>query len=368
MSMPAPIGAVRPNGYRYLRAPMLVYWELTRACPLACRHCRALAIPDRSPTELSTQEGLRLLDRITEFGTPYPHLIFTGGDPLRRPDLVELVRAATARGIGSSLAPSARPDLTPDRIHELKVAGTQVISLSLDGSTDLRHDEFRGVPGTYVETLRAARDVRAAGIPLQINTLVTRDTVGDLPAIYALLRGFDIMRWSLFFLIGVGRGADLREVTAPQAERLIGWLLDLGREAPFAIKTTEALHHHRIAIRRLERAGSDAATISRMPLARSFGIRDGNGILFVAHDGAVYPSGFLPLSAGNVRDTPIADLYRHGRLFVQLRDVSGLKGKCGRCQYNEICGGSRARAYASTGDPLESDPLCAFVPPATIPA
>jgi len=365
MITPAPLGAVRPNGYRYERAPMLVYWELTRACPLACRHCRALANPDRSPTELSTQEGLGLLDRITEFGTPYPHLILTGGDPLRRPDLVELVRAATARGIGSSLAPSASPDLTPDRIRELKDAGTQVISLSLDGSTVERHDGFRGVPGTYGETLRAARDIRAAGIPLQINTLVTADTIGDLPAIYALLRGFDIMRWSLFFLIGVGRGADLREVTPAQAERLIGWLLDLGREAPFVIKTTEALQHHRIAIRRLERAGSTVAEIARLPLARSFGIRDGNGIVFVAHDGAVYPSGFLPLSAGNVRSAPIADLYRHHELFVRLRDVRGLKGKCGRCPYNEICGGSRARAYASTGDPLESDPLCPYEPPAT---
>jgi len=194
---------------------------------------------------------------------------------------------------------------------------------------------------------------------------VTRDTADDLPAIYALLRGFDIMCWSLFFLIGVGRGADLREVTPTRAERLIGWLLDLGSEAPFAIKTTEALQHHRIAIRRLERAGSEAAAIARLPLARSFGIRDGNGIMFVAHDGAIYPSGFLPLSAGNVRSAPIADVYRHHELFVRLRDVRELKGKCGRCPYNEICGGSRARAYASTGDPLESDPLCAYVPPAT---
>lgn len=368
MSAPAPLGAVRPTGYRYERAPMLVYWELTRACPLACRHCRAEAIPFRSPDELSTVEGLELLDRITEFGAPYPHLILTGGDPLRRPDLVELVRAARARGIGSSLAPSASQDLTPDLIRGLKDAGTQVISLSLDGSTEGRHDRFRGVPGTYAETLRAARDVRAAGIPLQVNTLVTSDTVGDLPAIYALLRGFDIMRWSLFFLIGVGRGADLREVTPARAERLIGWLLDLGGEAPFAIKTTEALHHHRIALRRLERAGSDSAAIARMPLARSFGIRDGNGIMFVAHDGAVYPSGFLPLPAGNVRRAPIAELYRHHELFVRLRDVGRLKGKCGRCPYREICGGSRARAWASTGDPLESDPLCAYVPPATRPA
>ena len=367
MIAPAAIGAVRPSGYRFERAPMIVYWEITRACPLACRHCRAEAIQSRSPEELTTEEGIAFIERLKDFGAPWPHLILTGGDPLRRPDLLELVRAARERGIGSSLAPSASVDLTAGILRELKAAGTQAISLSLDGSTAELHDAFRGVPGTYAETLRAARDVRAAGIPLQINTLVTSETADDLPAIHALLPALDIMRWSLFFLIGTGRGAALQEVTPGRAERIIRWALDLGASAPFAIKTTEALHHHRVAIERLERAGHDRAAIARLPLARSFGVRDGNGIVFVAHDGAVYPSGFLPLSAGNVRDTPLATLYREHELFVRLRDPRELKGKCGRCAYNEVCGGSRARAFAATGDPLESDPLCPYVPPTQTP-
>lgn len=362
MNVPEPLGAVLPAGYRYDRAPMLVYWELTRACPLACRHCRAEAMPQRSPEELTTAEGIEFLDRLVDFGRPYPHLILTGGDPLRRPDLLGLVDAATARGVGCSLAPSASGDLTPSLLRALREAGIQALSLSLDGSTANAHDAFRGVPGTFAETLRAARDVRAAGIPLQINTLATAATLDDLPAIYAALPALDIMRWSVFFLVGVGRGQNLRGLTPAQAERLIGWLLDRSGEAPFKIKTTEALHHHRIAVRRLERAGFGAAEIARMPVARSFGIRDGNGIAFVAHDGSVYPSGFLPLAAGNVRDSSLARIYRTHDLFVSLRDTGKLKGKCGRCAFNEICGGSRARAYAATGDPLESDPLCPYVP------
>ena len=358
----ATVGTVRPNGYRFDRAPMLVYWELTRACPLACRHCRAEAIRLRSADELSTIEGVALLDRILDFGAPYPHIVFTGGDPIQRPDLIELVRAATARRIGSSLAPSATDDLSPALLVELGTAGIQALSLSLDGSTPERHDGFRGVPGTFATTLRAARDVRAAGLSLQINTLVTNETLADLPAIHALLPSLDIMRWSLFFLIGVGRGASLREITPAQSERLFRWLIERQRESAFAIKTTEAMHFRRVALRQLERAGLDAAAIARTPLGRGFGVRDGNGIMFVAHDGTVFPSGFLPLPTGNVRRSSIVELYRSHDLFTRLRDVQQLKGKCGRCTYRLICGGSRARAYAHTGDPLASDPLCPYVP------
>lgn len=342
---------------------MLIYWELTRACPLACRHCRAEAIQQRSPLELDTAEALALLDAIVAFGPPLPHVIFTGGDPLRRPDLLELVRGATARGIGSSLAPSASRDLTVALLRELRAAGTQAISLSLDGSTAQRHDGLRGIPGTFDETLRAAAAAGEAGLPLQINTLVTADTAPDLPDVYALVSRLGILRWSLFFLIPTGRGAALRGVSPGESERIIRWLLALEATAPFALKTTEALHRNRVTAERAARAGQDAATLAHTPGGRAFGVRDGNGIAFVAHDGAVYPSGFLPLAAGNVRLTPIAEIYRSSELFVALRDPARLRGKCGACPYNEICGGSRARAFAATGDPLGSDPLCPYVPP-----
>ncbi|MEK7861509.1 MAG: radical SAM protein, partial [Chloroflexota bacterium] len=250
MREPLPLGSVRPTRYVFDRAPMLVYWEMTRACWLACRHCRAEAVLTRSDRELTAHEGERLLAQITAFGRPFPHLVLTGGDPLRRPDLVHLVREAKARGIGTSVSPSATIDLIPAAIDELRHAGVQSMSLSLDGSTAERHDAFRGVPGTFTTTVRAARWIREAGIRLQINTLVTSETVDDLPAIHELLRGLDIMRWSLFFLIGVGRGAALREVSPARSERLFRWLLDLEATSPFPIKTTEAMHYRRVAATR----------------------------------------------------------------------------------------------------------------------
>ena len=343
---------------------MLVYWETTLSCGLACRHCRAEAIPDRAPDELSTEEGFRLLDAITGFGQPYPHVVFTGGDPLRRADLETLVEAATARGIGASLAPAATPELTPERLRNLKAAGIQTMSLSLDGSTAERHDAFRGVPGTFEATLRAAELTHEIGLPLQVNTLVTDETLADLPAIYDLMTRIGIIRWSLFFLISIGRGTHLREIDPGQAERLNHWLYGLSKDSPFAIKTTEATHYRRIAIRRMQAEGMDAAAIASTSVGRGFGVRDGNGILFVANNGFVFPSGFLPLPTGNVRTDDIVTLYREHPVFTGLRDSTQFKGRCGQCEYVQVCGGSRARAFAWTGDPLESDPLCPFVPPA----
>ncbi|HET9435494.1 MAG TPA: TIGR04053 family radical SAM/SPASM domain-containing protein [Candidatus Limnocylindrales bacterium] len=358
------VGSVRPDGYVFGRAPMLVYWETTMSCGLACRHCRAEAMPDRAPDELTTDEGFRLLDAITGFGQPYPHIVFTGGDPLRRPDLEVLVQAATDRGIGASLAPAATAELTPERLRSLKAAGIQTMSLSLDGSTAERHDAFRGVPGTFEATLRAAEWTHEIGLPLQVNTLVTDETLDDLPAIYDLMTRIGIIRWSLFFLISIGRGSALREIEPGQAERLNHWLYGLSKGAPFAIKTTEATHYRRVAVRRMEAEGLDAAAIAETSVGRGFGVRDGNGILFVANNGFVFPSGFLPLPVGNVRTDDIVTLYREHPVFTGLRDPRNFKGRCGRCAYATICGGSRARAFAWTGDAFESDPLCPFVPPA----
>lgn len=358
------VGAVRPDGYLYRRAPMLVYWETTLACDLACVHCRATAMPHPAPDQLTTGEGMALLDAITGFGNPYPHVVFTGGDPLRRSDLEELVTAASSRGIGASLAPAATASLTRERLAALQEAGVQTIALSVDGSDAARHDGFRGVPGTFECTVRAAAMARELGLPLQVNTLVTDRTLADLPAIFELMHELGVMRWSLFFLISVGRGAGLREIDPVSAERLHQWLYEISATAPFAIKTTEATHFRRIALRHMVAAGMSDEEIAKTPVGRGFGIRDGNGILFVSHRGDVYPSGFLPLAAGNVREDDIVALYREHPLFVSLRDVRSFKGRCGRCEYAEICGGSRARAYARTGDVLESDPLCPYVPPA----
>lgn len=341
----------------------MLYWEMTRACDLACRHCRAEAIPWRDPDELTTDEASVLLRQILEFGEPLPHLVCTGGDPLKRPDLQVIVAEATGLGIGVSLAPSATPHLTREAIVGLKSAGVRSFSLSLDGSAATRHDRFRGVAGCYDLTLRAAKAVREEGLPLQLNTLVTDETLDDLPALYDLACALEIVRWSLFFLVPVGRGRALREVMPAQAEEVMRWLYERSREAPFAIATTEAPHFRRVALTRMQAEGLTTQVIRRSAIGRGFGVRDGNGVMFISHRGEVYPSGFLPLAVGNVRTASLVDLYRHAPVFTELRDHERLRGKCGRCPFSAICGGSRARAYAHTGDYLASDPLCAYEPP-----
>ena len=360
---PTGIGSVKPEGWVYSRAPMIVYWELTTACGLACRHCRATAMPDAAPGQLSTRGvpvGARRHRHVRSAAAA--HRVH-GGDPLRRPDLDLLIRAAGDRGIGVSLAPAVTPDLTFERLAEVQRAGIQAISLSLDGSDPVRHDGLRGVPGTFDLTMTALDWAAELGLPVQVNTLVTDVTAADLPAMYELLSTKKLLRWSLFFLISVGRGSTLSEMAPVDAERLMRWLYDLAKEAPFQVKTTEAMHYRRVAVRRMRHEGLTEEQIEASSVGRGFGIRDGNGIVFIAQDGVVNPSGFLPLPLGNVRERSLVDIYRNHPDLLAMRDVHALKGRCGRCSFAQWCGGSRARAYAWTGDALESDPLCPYEPP-----
>ena len=367
MAHPAGIGAVKPDGWAYQRSPMIVYWELTNACGLACRHCRATAMPDAAPGELTTAQAIALLDDITGFGDAalgeaLPHVVMTGGDPLRRPDLAELIAEAQARGIGVSLAPAVTPLLTREKILWMKEIGIQAISLSLDGSDAAFHDGVRMVPGTFDATLEALDIAAEAGLPVQVNTLVTAATAADLPAIHDLLSAHTLQQWSLFFLISIGRGTELTELSPGEAERVLIWAQQVGRGSAFRVKTTEAMHYRRLGAAALLRAGKSKEDVEAHPMARAFGIRDGNGIVFVSNTGDVTPSGFLPLAVGNVKDSSLVSLYRNDPMLRSLRDPDQFKGRCGTCEYHDWCGGSRARAYAWTGDPLESDPLCPYVP------
>ncbi len=350
------------DGLLFAKAPRLVYWELTRACDLACKHCRAEAIARRDPRELSTQEAKALLAELRAFGDPPPQLVMTGGDPLKRPDFFDLVKHGRGVGLPVSVAPSGTPLLTQEAIAAMAASGVESMSLSIDGATAEAHDRFRGIVGCFDATVRAANAMREARIPLQVNTLVTAETASDLPGVFRLILDLGIMRWSLFYLIGTGRGRDLREIRPSQAEVLHHWVYDLSRTAPFAIKATEAPHFRRVAYLRMRAEGLDEDAIRRTPVGRGFGIRDGNGIMFISHIGEVYPSGFLPVAAGSVREDSPVSLYRHAELFTAIRDVDRYAGKCGRCEFREICGGSRARAFAATGDVLGSDPLCPYAP------
>ncbi len=357
--------ATRPSStsaLNFARNPMLVYWEMTQACGLACRHCRASAVLQRHPRELTTEESQALLEQIAAFGDPLPHLILTGGDPLVRPDLFELVDYARALGLRVSITPSATSNLTVDTIRQFKAHGMTSMALSLDGSTVARHAAIRGLPGCFDRTLRAMHDAVSCGLPLQINTLVAEQTVDDLTAIYELLASWPLMRWSLFFLIRVGRGQILQEIPPERSEQLMNWVWDLARVAPFQIKTTEAQFYRRVALTRMRREGTASEEIRRSSVYHGFGVRDGHGIVFISHTGEIYPAGFLPMVAGDVRRESLVEIYRRAPLFEQLHDPHALKGKCGRCEFRVICGGSRARAYAATGDPLASDPLCLYEP------
>ncbi len=370
--------------------PFVVIWENTRACDLSCVHCRAAAQPRRSQFELTTEEGYRLIDDIALLKPRV--FVITGGDPLKREDTYDFIEYAKSKGLEPSLTPSATPLLTDGAISRMKRRGLARLAISLDASRADLHDEFRRVPGSFDLTLNAIRAARKEGIPVQINTTVTRRTIDDLPQIVDLLKDLGIVMWSVFFLVPTGRGKQADLVTPEAVEQLFGFLYDTSEKVPFAIRTTEAMHYRRYMLQRMaaERHESidnlldpatgliDASTlflqhgprtiplgvqaqtgaISRAPR----GVNEGKGFVFISHIGDVFPSGFLPLKAGNVKHESLGDIYRSSDLFTSLRESSNLKGKCGLCEFRDLCGGSRARAWSMTGDVFASDPLCTYMP------
>lgn len=375
-----------PNPIRTLHTdveerPFIVIWEVTRACELVCAHCRADAQHHRDPLELTTADGFRLLDDLAAYGPPRPMVVLTGGDPFERPDLEELVEYGTSIGLHVSLSPSVTPLLTPDRLARVRAAGASAVSLSLDGAESATHDGFRGVAGVFDRTLEAASEVRDAGLRLQINTTVTADNVGELPRILDIVTGMDAGLWSVFFLVPTGRGEQLASLDATDTEEVLHWLHEVGDRV--AIKATEAPQFRRIAIQRTNsddpdrdfppgplrlRLRADTTPVDEVALARSrarrppLDVNAGRGFAFVDHRGGVYPSGFMPLPAGSVRSASFPDIYRDAELLRSLRDPDRLGGRCGRCEFRSVCGGSRSRAYAVTGDPLAEDPGCNYQP------
>lgn len=338
----------------YRRSPRVVTWEVTRSCPLACVHCRAEAELRRHPDELNTREGKGLIDQVAAFGSPPPVLVFSGGDPLQRPDLLELIRHATARGLPAAVIPAPTSDVDRETVLELKDAGARRLALSLDGATAESHDAFRGEPGSRDAALEAARHADAVGLPIQVNTTVTEETRQDLPALADQVEELGAVAWEVFFLVPLGRGAALEAPTPEAHDEIMEWLYRRQRSAPFRVVTVEGPMYRRVASQVETEEGGGSV------LAGS--TSDGNGFVFVSHTGDVCPSGFLPESAGNVREASLVDLYRNAPLFRSLRDPDGFRGKCGVCEYRKLCGGSRARAWAVTGDPLDSDPYCPYVP------
>ncbi len=329
--------------------PAVIVWEVTRACSLACRHCRASAQPRRHSSELDLPEALNLLDQIEEI---HPDLlILTGGDPMMRRDLLELIRGATRRGLRVALSPSATPRLLGMDFEILRSAGVSGISLSLDGVTRQRHDAFRGVAGTWDRTWACIQKAAAARLPVQINTTITRQNISDFDGFRALVEKINPRGWTVFLVVPTGR-ATLADLPDPEdVERMLRKLEAMSRDVHFLVRTTDAQHYRRIALQNGSR-----------PQGAALPTNAGRGFLFISHTGKIYPSGFLPLQAGNVRHDRVLDIYRHHPLFRRLRNPTALGGKCGRCQFNRLCGGSRARAFGMTGDPFAEDPLCIYQP------
>jgi len=364
------------------QAPMLVIWEVTQACDLACVHCRASAQSERHPHELSTEQGYRLLDEIRSFadataaaakpvhagGHPFgagepPLMVFTGGDPLKRPDLFELLRYSAKIDLRTNVTPSATPLLTAEAIDRFKEAGVSRMAISLDGPDAATHDEFRGIPGTFDRALSALRHARDIGLDTQFQTTVTKRNMARLPEMAEIVKEVRSKMWSLFFLIVTGRALENDDLTADEYEKVFEFMYELSKTAPFGVKTTEAMHYRRYVAQRAKAEHGITENESAKGVAwRTSGVSDGKGFVFVSHTGEVFPSGFLPVSAGNVLRDRLTDVYRNSELFRDLRDTDQRGGKCGQCEYRKICGGSRSRAYAFTGDYQAEDPRCTYQP------
>ena len=338
----------------FAERPFILFWEVTRACALACRHCRAIAQPQAHPDELTHEEAMALVDKIAELAPPM--LVLTGGDPMMRHDIFDIITRATERGLRVALSPAATNRLVNADFAALRAAGVVSMSLSLDGATQESHDRFRGVPHTFERTLQAARAAMDAGIQLQVNTTLAKSTLGELDSFIELMRELKPDVWSVFVLVPTGRATQDDLPSADELEQTWQRLQELRSELPFAIKTTEGHHYRRVLMQAAKQGGQ--------PPRHLVPTRDGKGVLFISHTGEVQPSGFLPLTAGNVRTDDLATLYRTHPIFVQLRDDDALGGKCGKCEYRKLCGGSRARAFGTCGDMMAAEPLCNYIPAA----
>lgn len=374
-------------------SPFVAIWETTRACDLACVHCRAAAQSRRSQFELTTEQGFTLINQIADLKPKV--FVITGGDPLKRDDVYDMIAYAKAAGLEPSVTPSATPLLTPEAIKKMKDNGVTRLAISLDHYIREDHDNFRRVPGSFDLTIRAIEAARDNDIPVQINSTVSKRTAADMPKLAALLSKYsNVVMWSVFFLVPTGRAKTGDMIDATEVETLFGDLYEISKSVPFNVRTTEAMHYRRYVMQRMmaEQGKTtdslidpntgliDASTIFMGNIARTKpigvqmqtgaitrapkGVNEAKGFVFISHIGDVFPSGFLPLKAGNVKKDSLVTLYRESELFRSLRDTNNLKGKCGECEFRELCGGSRSRAWSVTGDVFASDPICTYQPQA----
>lgn len=362
---PHPFGNNLSNATRsdFDHSPLIVFYEVTRACDLVCLHCRACAQPESDPNELPAAQSRLLIDQLADFPKP-PMLVLTGGDPLKRPDIYELISYAADSGIDVSITPSATPLVTREAIERLRDSGISRIAISIDGPRPSGHDKMRGVPGSFQCAMEIMDHARSCDIPVQINTTITRDNIDDIDAMAELLEERGIVLWSVFFLVPVGRASEDLRLSAAEYEIAFERLWQQTKRRSFAIKTTAAPHYRRFVLqhKKSEHTATAPRPLNHPRRPLTLGVNDGKGVMFVGHTGLVSPSGFMPIVCGLFPMDHIVRVYQQSPIFRGLRDASRLEGKCGLCEYRNVCGGSRARSYALTGNPFAEEPDCVYEP------
>lgn len=341
------------------KAPRLIAWEITSGCNLNCVHCRGSSTSRVPEGELSTEEAKHFIDEVVEFGNPI--LIITGGEPLTRSDVFEIARYGTEVGLRVVLATNATL-LTPEIAEKLKNSGVQRVSVSLDGAIAETHDSFRGVPGAFSRSLAGIEVLKAAGIPFQINTTISKHNLEEIPATFEFAKEIGAVAYHVFFLVPTGRGQDSDEVSPVEYERVLNWLYDQQKTTDIQLKATCAPHYFRIMRQRAKKEGIEITVKTHGYEAMTKGCLGGTGFCFVSSVGEVFPCGYLPVLAGNIKEQPFREVWEEAEVFKKLRAPEELKGKCGVCEYKLVCGGCRARAYAATGDYLEAEPYCVYTP------
>ncbi len=339
----------------------LIAWEVTRSCNLACRHCRAAAHMEPYPGELSREEALALVETFPQVGRPI--VIFTGGDPMMRPDVYELVRRTHDLGLVCAFSPNGTL-ITRESARRIREAGVDRCSISIDGADAASHDAFRMVPGAFDAAVRGMRHLTEAGVPFQINTTVTRSNLSSFKSIFELCQRLGAVAWHIFLLVPTGRGAEISDqvISGEEYEEALRWYSRIRKPTSLHLPATCAPHYYRI-MRQMAREEGVSVDAENFGMdAHTRGCLGGTGFCFISHTGQVQPCGYLELDCGNVRTTPFPKIWRESAYFRQFRDQSCYKGKCGVCEYHKVCGGCRARAYNMGGSHMDEEPLCTYVP------
>ncbi|WP_048602443.1 radical SAM/SPASM domain-containing protein [Rubeoparvulum massiliense] len=342
--------------------PRLIFWELTEGCNLKCKHCRATAQPQRNKDELSTEEAYEIINQIAEHY--HPILVLTGGEPLYRPDIFEIASYAKKKGLTIALASNGTL-ITPEIAQHIRDVGFDRVAISIDGACAATHDSFRGIPGAFEAALRGARNLTNVGVPFQFNTTITKNDVNELEEIVQLSLREGAAALHLFMLVPVGCGvqiADEMMLPADEYERVLRWFYEQSQIHNLEIKATCAPHYYRIMRQVAKERGEKITFETHGMSAVTKGCLAGTAVAFISHKGEVRPCGYMPLTAGDLKEQDFHTIWTESELFATLRDPNKLEGKCGVCEYINVCSGCRARALAETGNVVASEPYCIYQP------